>query len=54
MNPKVYIERQFAAIFAAKNSCRETQIPMDDVQEMSKLDALLSQRSGASKGVSQR
>jgi hypothetical protein len=38
-------ERYTTAIYATKNTSDETQIPMDDVQELSKLDALLSQRS---------
>jgi hypothetical protein len=47
-------ERPFVAIFEGQNTCGETQIPMDDVQELGKLDALLPAMLGAQKGASQR
>ena len=43
-------ERRNAAFFGAKNTDDETQIPMDDVQELSKLDALLPAMLGAFNG----
>jgi hypothetical protein len=48
-------ERYETAISAAKNTCEETQIPMDDVQELSKLDAApFPAILGALSGVSTR
>jgi hypothetical protein len=47
-------ERLFATIFAVQNTCGETQIPVDDVEELSKLDALLPAMLGRQEGVSQR
>jgi hypothetical protein len=43
-------EGPFAEIFVAQNTSGETQIPMDDVQELSKLDALLSPAVRGAKG----
>jgi len=50
VNLKVYMKGRSRRFLRAKILADETQIPMDDVQELSKLDALLPVMLGAQKG----